>query len=50
MLPQMNREPMNLNADDEHYKALKTHQDTHKDSFSFHKASTVAVQCKDGER
>ena len=52
LLPQMNREPININADDEHCEALKACQDncnyTFKDSFSFPIGSTVAVQHEDG--
>ena len=51
LLPQMNREPININADDEHYEALKSCQDkylkgndTHKNLLSFPIRSTVAVQ------
>ena len=53
--PKINRDPINFNAHDEHYKALKRCQEkyikcsnTHKDSFSFPIESTVAVQCEDG--
>ena len=42
LLPQMNRKPIDINADDEHYEALKTGQDkyfkgsdAHKDSLYF---------------
>ena len=55
LLPQMNREPFNINADNDYYEVLKVHQDrylkgsdTHKDLLSFPIGSTVAVQCKDG--
>ena len=55
LLPQVNRNPINYNADDENYKALKLQQDkylknidTHRDSFSFPIGSTVALQRKDG--
>ena len=54
MLAEINREPINFNADNEHYEALKTYQqkytngnDNCEDSFSFPIGSTVAVQCKD---
>ena len=56
LLPQICVEPININADDEHCKALKTNQDkypkgidTCKDSFSFPIESRVAVQCEDAE-
>ena len=55
LLPQMNRQPININADDECHEALKAclykyHEgnDTHKDSISFPIGSTVAVQHEDG--
>ena len=50
----MNREPINFNADDENYKALKYAKiNTLRvmiltDSFSFPIGSTIAVQCEDG--
>ena len=54
-LPQMNREPININNDDAKYEALKAHQDkyvknsdTHKDLLSFPIMSTVATHCEDG--
>ena len=50
LLPQMNREPINFNADDECYDAQKTCLDnyikgsyTQKYAFSFHVGSTAAV-------
>ena len=55
LLPQMNREPISINNDDAQYEALKVCQnksvkkkDTHKDSLSFPKGSTVALQHEDG--
>ena len=49
----MNREPININNDDGHYKALKIchnkyikDSDTHKASLSFPVGSTVATQYK----
>ena len=55
MLSQINREPINLNADDEYYNALKICQDkslrtvilTY--SFSFPLRSTLAVKYEDGD-
>ena len=50
----MNTEPINFNANNDHYEALKTCQDkytkdsdTHKDSFPFPIGSTVPVQHED---
>ena len=55
LLPQKNKEPINLNADDKQYEALKAYQDkylkatdTCKDSFPFPIGPTVSVQHKDG--
>ena len=55
LLPQMNREPININNNDACYEALTAHQskyikdkDIHKDSFYFPIWSTVTVQCEDG--
>ena len=55
LLPQINREPININTEGEHYEALKAHQDkylkgsdTHKDSLSFPIGSTVTLQWEDG--
>ena len=54
LLPQINREPININNDDVQYRAFKAHQskyitdsDTHKESPSFLIGSTVAIQCED---
>ena len=56
LLPQMNREPININNDDIHYEVLKAHHnkyvknnDTHKDPLSFPTGSTEAVHCEDVE-
>ena len=55
LLPQINREPININSKDAQYEALKAHQskyikenDTHKDSLSFPIGSTVTIQHEDG--
>ena len=54
LLPQINREPTNFNADNEYYQGLKTCQDkytksngNHKDPLSFSTGSRVTVQCDD---
>ena len=51
LLPQMNRETININTDDSHYKTLKEHPNVHikdnetlQDSFSFSTGSTVVMQ------
>ena len=51
LLPQMNREIITINANDENYEALKAHQDkylkgndTHKDPLSLPIRSTGAMQ------
>ena len=53
LLPQINREPINTNLDDEHYEALRTCWDkytkgknTCEDSFSFPIGYTVAATVK----
>ena len=50
----MNRDPISINADNEHYEALKTQQnkhikdnDTHKHSLSFPIGSTISMQWDD---
>ena len=55
LLPQINKEQINFDVDDEHYKTLRTCQDkytkgndTCKGSFTFPIGSTVAVHCEDG--
>ena len=51
LLPQIGREPININKDDEYYIALKSREetyiknnDTHMDSTLFPIGSTVAFQ------
>ena len=53
-MPQIGRELINVNNDDEYYKALKLRQeaptkniDTHKDSTVLSSGSTVTVQMED---
>ena len=55
LLPQINREPININVDEESHDALKAQQDkdlkgngTCKDTLSFPVGSTVTVQWEDG--
>ena len=54
LLPQLGREPVNVDNDDEYYKALMSrhevytkNNDTQKDSTFFSSGSTVAVQMED---
>ena len=55
LLLQIGRDPININNDDEYYKALKPRQEAytmnnnaHKDSTFFSVGSTVVVQMEDG--
>ena len=55
LLPQMNSEPINIYIDNDHFQALKAHQDkylkgydTHKGSLTFTIDFTVVVQWEDG--
>ena len=55
LLPQMSRDPININNNNDQYEAPKAHQDkyvkdsdTYEDSLSFPVGSTVAVQHKCG--
>ena len=53
LLAQMNREPININNDDNQYEAHKTHQDSVLRTLilsktTFPVGSTVAVQCEEG--
>ena len=47
LLPQRGKEPININADREHYDALRTCQDKNTKGSSTCKDSE-AVKCKDG--
>ena len=55
LLCQMNREPININADDKHYEVLKACQDKYikgndnnRLTFFSYSVYTVAIHCKGG--